>query len=214
MMTLRYIIACSLILLQACNNTKAPEEKLPYYITADFTPHWFTEKELQQPVHEIPSFSFINQSGQIITEQTVQGKIYVASFFFTSCPGICKRLTNNISLVQEACKEDEEVLILSHSVTPETDSVARLSLYAQQYRVNQQQWHLLTGKRNELYTIARKSYFADEDLGAVQAENDFLHTENVLLIDKKRRIRGVYKGTSEAEIRNLIVDIKRLLQEG
>jgi protein SCO1/2 len=104
-------------------------------------------------------------------------------------------------------------VILSHSVTPETDSVARLQQYAEQYKINQQQWHLLTGQREALYRIARKSYFADEDLGEVQAENDFLHTENVLLIDKQRRIRGVYKGTSEADIRNLIIDIKRLQEE-
>lgn len=213
-MLVRYIIACVLILMQACSNTRAHEEKLPYYITADFTPHWLSEKELQQPLHQIPSFSFINQSGETITEQTVKGKIYVANFFFTNCPGICKRLANNISLVQDAYKGNKEVLILSHSVTPETDSVSRLYQYAQQYKINHQQWHLLTGKRTDLYTIARKFYFADEDLGTVQAENDFLHTENVLLIDKQRRIRGVYKGTSEIDIRNLITDIKRLQEEG
>jgi len=200
------------MLLLACA-AKDPKDKLPYYVSADFTPHWLTEKELQQPVHQIPSFSFINQYGETITGQTVEGRIYVANFFFTSCPGICKRLTNNLSLVQEAYKADD-VLILSHSVTPETDSVGRLLQYAQQYKIKKQQWHLLTGKRSELYTIARKSYFADEDLGEVQAENDFLHTENVLLIDKQRRIRGVYKGTSEADIRNLIIDIKRLQEEG
>lgn len=202
------------LVLQACAGKGDNKERLPYYITADFTPHWLNDKELEKPVHQIPAFSFINQSGQNVTEQTVRGKIYVASFFFTSCPGICKRLTNNISLVQEAYKENDGVLILSHSVTPETDSVARLQQYALQYKINQQQWHLLTGKRSELYTIARQSYFADEDLGVVQAENDFLHTENVLLIDQHRRIRGVYKGTSEAEIKNLIIDIKRLQEEG
>lgn len=210
----RYSLLILVVLLLACTGNDDHKERLPYYVTADFTPHWFTEKELEKPVHQIPAFSFVNQSGQNITAQTVEGKIYVASFFFTSCPGICKRLTNNISLVQEAYKENAEVLILSHSVTPETDSIARLQQYALQYKINQQQWHLLTGKRSELYRIARQSYFADEDLGAVQSENDFLHTENVLLIDKQRRIRGVYKGTSEAEIRNLIIDIKRLQEEG
>lgn len=207
---------CLLILflfVQACTSSKKADDQLPFYITADFTPHWFTVKELEQPIHQIPAFSFINQSGEKVTEQTVKDKIYVADFFFTNCPGICKRLTNNISLVQEAFKGDEGVLILSHSVTPETDSVSRLQQYARQYKINQQQWHLLTGTRSEIYTLARKSYFADEDLGEAQAENDFLHTENVLLIDKQRRIRGVYKGTSEADIRNLIVDIKRLQEE-
>ena len=199
-------------LFQACTSKELAEDKLPYYVTPDFTPHWYSEKELQQPLHQIPAFSFINQSGNRVTEQTVTGKIYVANFFFTSCPGICKRLTNNLSLVQEAF-QGSEVLILSHSVTPETDSVPKLWQYAQQYKINQQQWHLLTGARDALYGIARKAYFADEDLGELQPENDFLHTENVLLIDKQRRIRGVYKGTSELDIRNLISDIKRLQQE-
>lgn len=209
----RNILIFLVLLLQACTGKDERKDKLPYYITSDFTPHWLSEKELQGAVHQIPSFSFINQSGENVTEQTVSGKIYVANFFFTSCPGICKRLTNNISLVQEAYTANKDVVILSHSVTPETDSVARLQQYAEQYKINQQQWHLLTGQREALYRIARKSYFADEDLGEVQAENDFLHTENVLLIDKQRRIRGVYKGTSEADIRNLIIDIKRLQEE-
>ena len=205
------IICC--FFLFACTGKQTANDPLPYYISADFTPHWFSEKELQQPIHQIPAFSFVNQSGKKITEQTVADKIYVANFFFTSCPGICKRLTNNVSLVQTAFQGDPSVLILSHSVTPETDSVGKLQAYAKQYKINQQQWHLLTGNRDALYTIARKSYFADEDLGKAQAENDFLHTENVLLIDKQRRIRGVYKGTSETDINNLIADIKRLQAE-
>lgn len=213
MMSCRICILILLFFVQACESSKKTDDQLPFYVTADFTPHWFTAKELEQPIHQIPAFSFINQSGEKVTEQTVKNKIYVANFFFTNCPGICKRLTNNISLVQEAFKGDDAVLILSHSVTPETDSVSRLQQYAKQYQINQQQWYLLTGTRSEIYTLARKSYFADEDLGEAQADNDFLHTENVLLIDKKRRIRGVYKGTSETDIRNLISDIKRLQEE-
>ncbi len=213
MMNYRSCILILFFFVQACKSNKKADDQLPFYTSSDFTPHWFSAKELEQPIHQIPAFSFINQSGEKVTDQTVKDKIYVANFFFTNCPGICKRLTNNILLVQEAFKSDDAVLILSHSVTPETDSVSRLQQYAKQYKINQQQWHLLTGARNEIYTLARKSYFADEDLGEAQAENDFLHTENVLLIDKQRRIRGVYKGTSEADIRNLIVDIKRLQEE-
>ncbi|MFN3665492.1 MAG: SCO family protein [Sediminibacterium sp.] len=209
----KYCCLIIVVVIQACGGKENVDEGLPFYVTADFTPHWFTEKELKGQIHQIPDFSFINQSGQAVTASTVQNKIYVANFFFTNCPGICKRLTNNVSLVQDAFVNDDEILILSHSVTPEADSVGRLQQYAKQYKINQSQWHLLTGNRGDIYSIARKAYFADEDLGETQNENDFLHTENVLLIDKHRRIRGVYKGTSETDIRNLITDIKRLKKE-
>lgn len=203
------------LLISACTDQQEAKQPLPYYASADFTPQWLTVKEAEQKkIHQIPSFAFINQMGDTITEQTVTNKIYVANFFFTSCPGICKRLTNNVMLVQQAFSGNQNIVILSHSVAPETDSIPRLQQYAQQYKIDQTQWHLLTGQRVALYNIARKSYFADEDLGQVQAENDFLHTENVLLIDKHRRIRGVYKGTSETDMRNLIADIKLLQNEG
>jgi protein SCO1 len=211
----KYLLGSIILFIGACTNQKEAKQPLPYYTSADFTPQWLTVKEAEQKkIHQIPSFAFINQLGDTITEKTVTDKIYVANFFFTSCPGICKRLTNNVMLVQQAFPNDRDIVILSHSVAPETDSISRLQQYAQQYKINQSQWHLLTGQRSSLYDIARRSYFADEDLGKVQAENDFLHTENVLLIDKQRRIRGVYKGTSETDIRNLIADIKLLQSEG
>lgn len=215
MIMYKYLLGSIILFIGACANQKEAKQPLPYYASADFTPQWLTVKEAEQKkIHQIPSFAFINQLGDTITEKTVTDKIYVANFFFTSCPGICKRLTNNVMLVQQAFPNDRDIVILSHSVAPETDSISRLQQYAQQYKINQSQWHLLTGQRSSLYDIARRSYFADEDLGKVQAENDFLHTENVLLIDKQRRIRGVYKGTSETDIRNLIADIKLLQSEG
>lgn len=211
----KYLLCGIVLFIGACADRQEAKQPLPYYTSADFTPQWLTIKEAEQKkIHQIPSFSFTNQSGNTVTEETVADKIYVANFFFTSCPGICKRLTNNVMLVQQAFPSDQGIVILSHSVAPETDSIPRLQQYAQQYKINQSQWHLLTGSRSDLYTIARKSYFADEDLGKVQAENDFLHTENVLLIDKQRRIRGIYKGTSETDIKNLIADIKLLQGEG
>lgn len=211
----KYLLGCMLLLIGACTDQQEAKQPLPYYTSADFTPQWLSIKEAEdKKIHQIPSFAFINQSGDTVTEQTVTDKIYVANFFFTSCPGICKRLTNNVMLVQQAFPGDQNIVILSHSVAPETDSIPRLQQYAQQYKINQSQWHLLTGQRGELYNIARRAYFADEDLGKVQAENDFLHTENVLLIDKQRRIRGIYKGTSENDIKNLIADIKLLQGEG
>jgi protein SCO1/2 len=204
------------IFIGACNTV--PKEtsqvkKLPYYQTADFTPYWLEGKTLPDTFHQIPAFSFTNQYGEIVTEKTVQGKIYIADFFFTTCPGICKQMTTHLTKVQKCFETDSTVLILSHTVTPETDSLPKLKRYASDYGAIKNKWHLLTGKKDEIYTIARQSYFADEDLGLKRGTNDFLHTENFLLIDKHSRIRGVYRGTYEPDITDLIADIKLLLAE-
>ena len=189
-------------------------ERLPFYNAANFTPEWIeTTSPKYDSIHTIPAFSFINQNGDTINQQVFNNKIYVADFFFTSCPGICKKLTNNLSIVQKAFKNDANVLLLSHSVTPETDSVPRLKQYATQFGVINGKWHLVTGNRQAIYNIARQAYFADEDLGMAKNENDFLHTENMVLIDKHKRIRGVYKGTLETDMQHLIADITALKLE-
>jgi protein SCO1/2 len=200
---------------------KSPVEKkeqaariLPFYNSADFTPQWITkESKLYDSIHTIPSFRFTDQEGDPVTEKTFAGTIYVADFFFTACPGICKKLTTNLTLVQKAFANDDEVLLLSHSVTPESDSVERLKQYAKDFGVAGNKWHLVTGKRDAIYNIARNAYFADEDMGQKKGSNDFLHTENMLLIDKHKRIRGIYKGTSLKDINDLIDDIKILKRE-
>jgi protein SCO1/2 len=194
-------------------NVLSQKETLPYYISADFTPHWFKKDDLPDTIHCIPSFSFIDQNGKPVTEKNVENKIYVADFFFTSCPGICPKLTKNLFVVQEAFKDDPEIILLSHSVTPGKDDPGVLKKYALIHGVIDNKWFLLTGNRDSIYTIARKSYFADEDLGLQQGVNDFLHTENVFLIDKKGRIRGIYKGTLPSEMENMIADIKLLKTE-
>ncbi len=187
---------------------------LPFYNSAEFTPQWIEPSSSgYDSIHTIPSFQFINQDGDTVTEKTFSGKIYVADFFFTECPGICKRLTTNLTLVQTAFANDDTVLLLSHSVTPESDSTARLQQYAKAFKVIKNKWHLVTGKREDIYGIARRSYFADEDMGVKKNSSDFLHTENILLIDKHRRIRGVYKGTSVKDVNDLIADIKILKKE-
>lgn len=217
---MRTVFATLLVLFSSVSCRQGQEEKkqdpvtLPFYTTADFTPQWIENSaQSYQGIHSIPSFSFINQAGDSITEKTMAGKIYVADFFFTSCPGICKRLSTNMALVQEAFKNDNSVMLLSHSVTPESDSVARLKQYADAFGALPGKWNLVTGNRQQIYRIARESYFADEDMGKQKNENDFLHTENFLLIDSHRRIRGVYKGTSVADVNNLIADIKTLQEE-
>ena len=189
-------------------------ERLPYYTTPDFSPHWLKASEMiSDTAHSIPAFSFTDQEGKIISQKTTAGKIYTAAFFFTSCRGICPKLSGNLKIVQDAMLTDTNVVLLSHSVMPESDNLQALQRYAKNYGVVSGRWHLLTGNKDSLYTIARKSYFADEDLGLQKSKDDFLHTENILLIDKHRHIRGIYKGTSRLEMQAIIEDIKILEKE-
>ncbi len=210
-----FMVVLSLLFLFSCKQKHQQSTYLlPFYTTADFTPQFLQPPSADKAtLHTIPPFSFTDQSGANITEQTFENKIYVANFFFTSCPGICKKLTDGLAIVQLAYKNDDDVLLLSHSVTPEKDSVKRLQQYATDHNVVAGKWHLVTGDRKAIYNIARLSYFADEEIGVPKNEDDFLHTENILLIDRHRRIRGVYKGTDAAEIKNLIADISTLKKE-
>jgi protein SCO1/2 len=154
----------------------------------------------------------VNQLGDTITESSLTGKVYVAGFFFTACPGICRNLTLQLKRVQEKFIVDNRIMIVSYSVTPETDQPERLLQYANTYGIDSNKWWLLTGNRDSIYRLARRDYFADEDMGMQKTSQDFLHTENLLLIDQNRKIRGVYKGTSLAEVDWLIKDIQKLLQ--
>ena len=219
-MIMRIVILLAAIVCYSCNNsgTVLKENKsnqLPYYNSASFMPQWLQSNNSNslQAIHTIGSFNFTDQEGNGFSDKNVAGKIYVADFFFTSCPGICKTLTTNLLEVQKTFTGDSNLVILSHSVTPDIDSVPVLKQYATNFHINNKQWHLLTGSKNAIYTLARQSYFADEDLGMKKDVNDFLHTENILLIDKHQHIRGVYKGTSLLEIKDLIADIKILQQE-
>ncbi len=189
-------------------------EELPYYSEATFTPEWFdAEERVPEDYHQIPSFSLVNQSGETLTEKDVEGKIYVTDFFFTSCPGICPKMTTNMQLVQEAFINDKNVLILSHSVTPEYDSVSVLKTYAELKGVVDGKWHLLTGDRNAIYDLGRNQYFVEEDLGLEKDSDDFIHTENFVLIDQERHIRGIYNGLNKTSVNQLIADIKTLQNE-
>ena len=143
----------------------------------------------------------------------IDDKIYVADFFFTTCPGICLKMTGNMVKVQEAFKDDPEVLLLSHSVTPSIDSVPVLKNYADKNGVMENKWHLVTGDKTEIYDLGRNQYFVENDLGVPKDINDFLHTENFLLIDKNKHIRGIYNGLNRASIAQLITDIKALKLE-
>jgi protein SCO1/2 len=214
------VLLLILVGLTACNFTQksgkeSRVESLPYYTDPSFTPHWPNgNKDAIAGMHRIPRFTLLNQLGDTITEKSVQHKIYVADFFFTSCPGICPKMTSNMALVQEEFINDEEVMLLSHTVTPEYDSVPVLKRYAEAKGVIAKKWQLVTGERKTIYELGRMGYFVEEDLGEPAGENDFLHTENFILIDKNRHIRGIYDGLNKTAIAQLIADIKTLKKEG
>ena len=189
-------------------------DALPYYQDATFTPYWLTAKDAKsKSFHKIPPFELMNQEGKKVTEKTFEGKLYITDFFFTTCPGICPKMTNNMILLQNEFKEDDSVLLLSHSVTPEIDSVAILKDYANANGVNSNKWHLVTGDRNQIYNLGRKAYFVEEDLGVEKTDDDFLHTENFVLIDENKHIRGIYNGLNKASIQQLIADLKTLQKQ-
>ncbi len=187
---------------------------LPFFNSPIFTPEWIAKdaKEYTK-IHKIADFNLVNQEGRKITNKDYEGKIYVADFFFVTCPGICPILEKNMSKVQDQFKEDNDVLLLSHTVMPVKDSVPVLKEYALENKIDTKKWNLVTGDKDHIYNLARTSYFADEDFVKTQDKDAFIHTENFILVDKKGRIRGVYNGTIELEIKRLIRHIKLLKKE-
>ena len=203
-----------------CNQPKAASqlpsrvEALPFYKDATFTPHWLAiDGDEAQGFHRISDFQLINQDGDTITQQSFANKIYVTDFFFTTCPGICPRMTDNMLVLQDEFINDSDVMFLSHSVTPSRDSVSVLKEYADTKGVISGKWHLVTGDRREIYRLGRNDYFVEEDLGLESHIDDFLHTENFVLIDKNRHIRGIYNGLNSSSIRQLTADINTLQGE-
>ena len=196
---------------------EAPIDKtqtLPFYNSEEFTPEWILKSDKQYTqIHTIAPFEFVNQNGEKITNKDFEGKIYIADFFFTTCPSICPILSKNMNSLQETYKEDNNILLLSHSVMPWVDSVDKVKEYATDNNAIDNKWHLVTGKRDAIYKIARSSYFADEDFKKTKDENEFIHTENFVLIDKKGRIRGVYNGTLSLDMSRLKRHLKLLKKE-
>ena len=192
---------------------RPPTTALPFYDDAAFTPRWLASDAAElETFHHIPPFSLTNQDGEAVTEHTFAGKIYVADFFFTTCPGICARMTRNMHALQEELADSDDVLFLSHSVTPDIDDVARLKQYAVTNGVRSGRWHLVTGDRDVIYQLGRKAYFVEEDQGLDAADSEFLHTENFVLIDRRGHIRGIYNGLNKASLRQLVEDIRYLQQ--
>jgi len=203
-----------MLLLTACHKP-VKNNQLPFYNTPDFTPVWLgPQDDGYNTVHTIGNFSFTNQLGNVVTNKNTSGKIYVANFFFTACRNVCPAMMDNLAKVNEAFAHDKQVLILSHTVTPVRDNVDTLFKYSMIHHIDSKNWWLLTGDKNTIYKLARQAYFADDETGYNKGTDEFLHTENLVLIDKKGRIRGVYNGSLLIEVDNLIANIKQLEKEG
>ena len=189
-------------------------DTLPFYKEATFKPFWFASNANElEDFHKISPFELINQDSVKITDKSLNNKIYVADFFFATCPGICPKMTDNMKLLQDAFINDDDVMLISHSVTPNHDTPEVLRNYGREKGVDSKKWHLLTGEREVIYRLGRKAYFIEEDLGLQREEDDFLHTENFVLIDKNKHLRGIYNGLNKNDIKQIIADIKTLKKE-
>lgn len=189
-----------------------PKKVLKVYQPGDVNPEMVdTTVQHVKKYHTIGDFSLINQNGDTISQRDYEDKIYVADFFFTTCVSICPIMTDHMAEIQKELINDQDVLLLSHSVTPEIDTVAQLKRYAIKKGVNDKKWNLVTGDKKEIYDLARKSYLAAKD--APYNKFDLVHTENFILVDKKRRIRGFYDGTDPDAIDQLLEDIQILKKE-
>ena len=182
---------------------------LPIIGPSDFKDELVDNKVNKEQSHFVSDFELINQNGDTITNKDYENKIYVVDFFFTRCGSICPIMTNNMKKIQNKFLENDNLMLLSISVTPNIDNVATLKKYAKSKGVINSKWNIATGNKKHIYELARKSYFAvlKKGDGGLQ---DFIHTPNFILIDKKKQIRGIYNGTDDIEIKRVINDIKTL----
>ncbi len=201
------LLVLSAIIIKLFYDALTPKKRLPVYHPAMVSTE-LVDSTIQhvKNYHKIADFSLTNQNGKEITQKNYEGKIYIADFFFTTCPSICPIMTKNMASIQKAILNDDEVLLLSHSVTPVIDSVPQLKKYALEKGVVDRKWNLVTGSKKHIYELARKSYLVVKSEGD-GGEYDMIHTENFVLVDKRKQIRGFYDGTKKEEIEKLLVDL-------
>ena len=191
-----------------------PKPMLPIINPSDLNPALVdNDLEGQGRGHHIGDFNLIDQDGKAFTPTQLEGKVYIADFFFVTCPTICKDMAKNFRLVQEEFKNEPKLVLVSHTVMPEKDSVSVLREYANLQNAIPGKWYFLTGQKEEIYKLARQHYFAVMEPGATFNEHDFIHTDNFVLVDSKKRIRGIYVGTSDEEVQKMIKDVRLLLEE-
>ena len=207
------LLVLSIVIVSIFYKILKPREVLPIFQPAQVNGE-LVDSTIQhvKKYHTIADFSLTNQNGKTVTQDTYNNKIYIADFFFTTCQTICPIMTDHMVILQDKLKLDSDVMLLSHTVTPEIDSVAQLKKYALNKGVLDSKWNLVTGDKKEIYQLARKSYLAVKS-NSDGGEYDMIHTENFILIDQKKRIRGYYDGTLEEDIESLLNDIDILKQE-
>lgn len=203
----------SAVLITIIYSILRPEERLPVY-QPNMVNNELVDYSIQEvrKYHTISNFELLNQNGDTITQEFYNGKIYIADFFFTTCQTICPIMTDHMLQIQEELKDDPEVLLLSHTVIPNADSVPQLKKYAVEKGINDEKWNLVTGDKKQIYNLARKSYLAAKSEGD-GGPFDMIHTENFVLVDKKNRIRGFYDGTNPDAIKDLLYDLSILKKE-
>lgn len=203
----------SVIIVYIIYTLKVPEERLPVY-QPDMVNAELVDSTVQyvRKYHKIANFSLINQNGDTITQEYYKDKIYIADFFFTTCLTICPVMTDHMVQIQKEIRDEKDVLLLSHTVFPVADSVPVLKKYAVEKGVIDDKWNLVTGDKKEIYDLARKSYLATKSTGD-GGPYDMIHTENFVLVDKDRQIRGFYDGTDPEAIDRLMHDLKVLKAE-
>jgi len=211
---LAIFISIASVILYLFYNALTPKKKLPIFQPNDVN-YELVDSSIQhvKRFHKIKSFEFLNQNGQIISEKDYDGFIYVADFFFTTCPSICPIMTDNMVKIQNYVKDKKKVKLLSFSVTPEIDSVPVLKEYSIKKGVDDKYWNLLTGDKSKIYSLARKSFLVVKE-NAESNSHDMIHTENFVLVDREKRIRGFYDGTDDKDIKVLKKDIDILLDGG
>ncbi len=206
---------CFIVAYSSLSEKNSPNKILPVYNPIDVNSS-LVDSSIQRKGygHRIQSFSFINQHGEIITNKDVENDVYVVEYFFTTCSTICPKMNTQMQWLQRKFKGIKNFKILSFTVQPEIDSVPVLKEYAEEYGAVDGQWHFLTGDKKKLYALARKSYFLLKPAEAKNlgdANSDFIHTNNFVLVDKDQRIRGYYDGTSAKEVDKLARDIRKLI---
>lgn len=208
-----FLFVLSAIIITLIYNVLKPQERLPVY-QPDMVSKELVDSTIQEvrKYHTVKDFQLLNQNGDTITQAFYDDKIYVADFFFTTCQTICPIMTDHMLKIQEKTKNDPEVLLLSHTVIPNYDSVPVLRKYADEKGIDDTKWNLVTGDKKQIYELARKSYLAAKSEGDA-GPFDMIHTENFVLVDKHKRIRGFYDGTDAAAIEDLLHDIKVLKKE-
>ena len=207
------LLGLSILIVGLFYKALKPKQVLPVYQPAMVDPELVDESiQYVKKYHAISPFSMINQNGETITEQDYQNTVYIADFFFTTCPSICPIMTKNMYALQQKLSPYPDVKLLSFSVTPEIDSVAQLKRYAIENKIDDKRWNLVTGNKREIYELARKSYLVVKDNGD-GGPHDMIHTENFVLVDAEKRIRGYYDGTKLSSIESIINDINILANE-